>query len=365
MALKKKKKKKRKKISPENKTLLIETIVIFLVVFSFASVLVVLSSTKNYTVLFHSNGGNQIPSQTVRDSSSPKKPEDPKREGYLFLGWYQDGELYSFEEEVHKDISLEAKWKKLEVAVESIALDVSTITLEPNEQYPLKVTVLPEDANEKQVFWNSSNPSVVTVDETGVITALKDGIGTVQATTRDGAFQASVDVTVKTPVPGITLEEGAVSLEVGYTYDIRASVYPKTYVGHLLYKTNSPILSVDEKGTVKALAKGGGTITVYTEDGKYQAILKVTVTEKALTSISILGMDSLPLGATATLKLVTEPEGIPVSVIWKSENTSIVTVDENGRVVGVGIGKTVITATTKDGKKVAKHEMTVREIQSH
>ena len=356
-----KKRKKKKKISKENKSLFLEVLILFLVVFSLACVLAVLFSTKSYTVFFDSNGGNQIPHQIIRGKNVLRVPDDPKKEGYQFLGWYKGDTLYDFKEEVKETFTLEAHWKKIEVLVEGISLDKTTLTLEPNETYSLKVTIYPEEALEKQVAWESNEPSIVSVDEFGVLTALKDGKATIKAITRDGAFEASVEVTVKTPVPGITLEENSISLEVGHTYKINPIVYPKDYLGHLLYTTNSNLLSIDQNGVVKALLKGEASIIIKTDDGKYQAILRIIIPEKTLTNLSILGMDKIPVGSTANLKIVTEPAGISTNILWKSSNPDILTVDNTGRIVGISPGVVTVLASTLDGKKVAQHEITVFE----
>ena len=67
----------------------------------------------HYTVLFETNGGNDIASKTVTKNSVIKEPESPIKDGFDFEGWYTDKELktkYDFTEKVTKNFTLYAKW---------------------------------------------------------------------------------------------------------------------------------------------------------------------------------------------------------------------------------------------------------------
>lgn len=67
-----------------------------------------------YMVVFQSNGGTQINSQEVKAGETASRPEDPVREGYRFIGWYLDGELYDFASPVTGNIRLEAVWEEID-----------------------------------------------------------------------------------------------------------------------------------------------------------------------------------------------------------------------------------------------------------
>ncbi|MGE7945808.1 InlB B-repeat-containing protein [Lysinibacillus sp. NPDC093688] len=72
---------------------------------------------SHYTVTFDSNGGSVVVPQAVEYEKLVKVPSNPEKEGYLFLSWHKDEELtepWNFEQDiVKKDITLYAKWKKL------------------------------------------------------------------------------------------------------------------------------------------------------------------------------------------------------------------------------------------------------------
>lgn len=83
------------------------------------------------------------------------------------------------------------------VSVTSIAINKQTTKLSQigaTEQ--LTATITPTDATNKSVTWTSSNPSVATVDDTGLVTALANGTATITVKTVDGGYTANCMVTV-------------------------------------------------------------------------------------------------------------------------------------------------------------------------
>ena len=82
------------------------------------------------------------------------------------------------------------------VAVQSVSLDKSELTLIKGQTATLNATIVPSDATIKDVSWASSNISAVTVDN-GSIKAVGVGIATISVTTSDGSKVASCTVTVE------------------------------------------------------------------------------------------------------------------------------------------------------------------------
>ncbi len=83
-----------------------------------------------------------------------------------------------------------------DIPVQSVALDISSVTLCPQDTKQLTETVSPADAADKTVTWTSSNENIATVSQ-GLITAAAVGSATITATTQDGGFTAECAVTVK------------------------------------------------------------------------------------------------------------------------------------------------------------------------
>lgn len=70
---------------------------------------------EKYTVIFQSNGGNDIDSQYIESGKQAFEPEKPEKKGYVFGGWYTDSNLtnrYRFSDDVTGNLTLYAKWEK-------------------------------------------------------------------------------------------------------------------------------------------------------------------------------------------------------------------------------------------------------------
>lgn len=68
-----------------------------------------------YTVRFYALEGTPVPeNQEVIENGTVTKPADPTREGYHFLGWYVDNDLYDFTAPVTADLIISARWQKIE-----------------------------------------------------------------------------------------------------------------------------------------------------------------------------------------------------------------------------------------------------------
>lgn len=73
------------------------------------------SSSSEYTIRFDSNGGSKVSSQRVDRNDKLEEPDEPTRDGYIFLGWYTDKDLedeYDFSDPVKKSFTLYAKWEE-------------------------------------------------------------------------------------------------------------------------------------------------------------------------------------------------------------------------------------------------------------
>ena len=64
------------------------------------------------TVSFNSNGGTAVAPQTIAKGGKATKPANPTMDGYTFVNWYLDGEVYDFSKPVNENITLNAQWKK-------------------------------------------------------------------------------------------------------------------------------------------------------------------------------------------------------------------------------------------------------------
>ena len=94
----------------------------------------------------------------------------------------------------------------LSVPVIGIFSTMADIQLFVGEEVQLTAYVIPEDAQNQIIRWNSNNEQIVGVDETGKIIGYSEGQTTVTATTDEGGFTATGVVTVSRTIKEVTVE---------------------------------------------------------------------------------------------------------------------------------------------------------------
>ena len=176
------------------------------------------------------------------------------------------------------------------VPVTGVSLDKSSMTLAQGDSRALYPIVLPENASDKTVTWSSSNPSVATVDSNGVVTAVSVGTATVTVWTTDGNKSATCIVTViaaTIPVTGVSLNMTSLSMTVGETQTIKATVNPSNATDQTITwsSNNTAVATVSSSGVVTAQAAGTATITVRTNDGGKTATCTVNVKNKDVSGV--------------------------------------------------------------------------------
>jgi uncharacterized protein YjdB len=196
---------------------------------------------------------------------------------------------------------------KIEVVdVTGVSISEGDQTLEEGETVQLNAVVEPENATNKGVTWSTSDEAVVTVSETGLVTAVSEGEATITVTTEDGSFTDSITVTVEkpsaVPVTGVSISEGDQTLEEGETVQLNAVVEPEnaTNKGVTWSTSDEAVVTVSETGLVTAVSEGEATITVTTEDGSFTDSITVTVVPTALEPDVFEVVDGILTGYTGS-----------------------------------------------------------------
>ena len=162
--------------------------------------------------------------------------------------------------------------------VTSISLNRSSLTMEATDTFQLQASVYPSNAADQRVQWTSSDPAVASVDENGLVTALKKGTATVTAAALDGSgVTRTCQVTVSNTAYICTQPE---QMESPHDYpDSCTDVWLYTSPGaQKLYVT------FDERTCME-----DGFDYLYIYDGNGQQIGKYTGTELAGTTVTVPG----------------------------------------------------------------------------
>lgn len=233
---------------------------------------------QKYAIIFNSDGGSSVSSLEVDENGLVKRPSDPTRDGYKFVGWLLNGKDYDFNTPVSGNLTLTAKWEKVNnttntnndnkkpnnnknnnnnnnnkkddtIEVSSIKLSKSSLSLKVGENSTLTATINPSNATDKKVTWSSSNKSVATVDSNGKVVAV--GPGTAVITAKVGNKTVTCTVTVTENV----------------TYSVKWEEVKNSSVGqYKLYIVSSKGEKVS--GVVTITVAGKSSDVSITKDGK-------------------------------------------------------------------------------------------------
>ena len=163
------------------------------------------------------------------------------------------------------------------IAVTSLLLDKTSLTLEVGENYTLVVTVSPSNATDKSVTWSSTNSSVATVSG-GKVTAKSEGTTMIAAEAHNGKTATCI-VTVNEPVPEVI--EATLTLEIGESETLTATILPNNATDKTVTWTSSDqAVATVANGKITAIGSGNATITATTSNGKTATCI-VTVNEPA------------------------------------------------------------------------------------
>ena len=178
-----------------------------------------------------------------------------------------------------------------ETTVDSITLDLTDFTLsEIGAQWPIKATLSPS-GSEAEIKWISENPSVATVDENGMVTAVNKGTTTVSATAGGVIAECIVRITASAPSGGSEEQAGTagtsklshtdVTIDSASGERFTLSVKNAPAGASVSYSVDKPeVATVDASGHVQAVAKGTANVTVTVESANGTETLKCIVRVK-------------------------------------------------------------------------------------
>ena len=258
------------------------------------------------------------------------------------------------------------------VAVSSITLPSTGISLHTGDTYQLSPTVIPSNATNKSISWSSSNSQVATVTSGGLVKAVGLGSAVITGTAMDGnGAKVTCNVTV-TNIPVTSISLNATSYQdvtVGQSYQLTATVTPSNATNKNVTwsSSNTSVVTVSSTGLAKTVGIGQATVTCTAKDGsgvKASCSFKVVATKVSGITLNKTSC-VLNKGEKTTLIATISPESATnQGVSWTSSNTTVATVDANGEVTAVKTGSANITCTAKDGSGVsATCRVTVNAVQ--
>ena len=262
----------------------------------------------------------------------------------------------------------------IDPTVTGVELDRDTLTMKVGEKVTLKATLTPSSAT-NALTWSSSDSTIASVTQDGLVTALKAGAGpatiTVAVSNSDKAASCEVTVEEETPPPStavseIILSETSLSIHPGGSATITATVKPETAADKTVYWQSSDYQTArlapngnTVEISVPSTVEVGKTATVWatsTSNKTVQALCSVTVSSPPppeITSVSIISPDTdqfhyVDPGKSITLTASVSPSSVKDPTLdWTSADNAIARARGNGdltaAITGVAPGVTEIT----------------------
>ena len=241
------------------------------------------------------------------------------------------------------------------VPVRTVTVSPSSATLLVGERRALTVSAVDEAGQPvtgRTVAWRSSNANVAAVSSTGEVIALAAGGATITATI-DGVEGESAITVEAAPVGTVTLAPDDVSLTVGGTRQLSATVRDsrgEVVTGRSIsWSSSKPeVATVSGSGMVTAVGPGDASIAATVDGVVGTAAGRVAAAGIGTVSVTPSSAE-LTVGGTRQLSVaVTDANGQPVanpSVSWTTTNASVASVSGSGLVTANAPGTATIRAT--------------------
>lgn len=223
----------------------------------------------------------------------------------------------------------------------------------------LNYTILPENANNNEVSWTSSNEQVATVDIGGVVTAINVGTSniTVISNENENIFDTCT-IQTKIPVKSIKLNNNTYSLGINQSFQLEYVITPSnaTYKNVKWTSSDNNVITVSSTGEVVAVAVGTATI-------KVESIDDPSISDNCLVSVHIIYPSTIDVSpSNKTIKVgesvqftatITPDEVSDKGVIWSVSPTTVAGITGGGMLTGKSVGVCTVT-----GKAVLNNNLT-------
>ena len=239
------------------------------------------------------------------------------------------------------------------VPVTAVKLSASSLALTEGDVARLTATVEPADATDKTVVWNSDSPEIAEVDQEGNVTAKSAGEAVITAVSGDVSGTCTVVVSKRIiPVTSVTVIPEYVELTEGDSKALMVRVQPSDATDKtVVWSSDAPeIVEVSDGGRITAVSEGTAVITATSGDVSGTCTVVVSKPYIPVSSVKI-NLSSLELtqGEVVSLTVTVEPaNATDKTVVWRSDDSDVASVDQEGNVTAVSQGNTVITAECGD-----------------
>lgn len=225
-------------------------------------------------------------------------------------------------------------------AVKQITIE-GTQEMRIGETQNLKLSITPTEAqDDAKVTWKSDRPEILSVDETGKVTAHQSGSATITATA--DSMQGKLTISVQPGLTGILLKPQKMELHVGESAGIEADPVPADAdLEGLTWNSSDESVAYYKDGTI--YAAGAGTAKITASVGSVSAACDVRVVINGGITITPNRV-SLETGNSKQLTANVTGDLKGQKITWRSSNPAVASVDAAGKVRANKEGSAEITA---------------------
>ena len=220
----------------------------------------------------------------------------------------------------------------------------------------LAAVAQPEGKTDGRLVWSSSDGSVASVDEEGVVSGKSKGEAVITVTAVDGGYTAECRVRVYQPVTELRMDNRSMTVDTGDDIQLTATILPYDADNKsIVWSSDNPdVADVNGKGVVTGVKAGQTVIRATSEDEGISDFCVVTVNQP-VTGVS-LSKSELSFGkigdAEQLVASVQPADATNKELNWSSSDESVAIVS-NGRVLCSGYGTAIVYVTTVDGGYMA------------
>lgn len=236
--------------------------------------------------------------------------------------------------------------------VKNLELDYHDIEMYTGETRRLSYVLSPSNIDNPNVIWTSFDTSVVTVDDSGMVTAKGPGSTQIMIMSEsNGSYFDICNVVVKQKATSVKMNYKELTMDRGEYFDMEVTITPinSTEASLIWESLNPKVATVSSTGRITARAEGTAIIAVRTQSG-VTSYCTVTVLEPVI-SLELDPTDLIiDVGEIFRIDPIFKPVAPTIQdVKWTSYNDDVATVNALGEVEGISRGSTIVTCETVDG----------------
>ena len=237
-----------------------------------------------------------------------------------------------------------------------IRLETEQARVRKGGRLTLAAVAQPEGKTDGRLVWSSSDGSVASVDEEGVVSGKSKGETVITVTAVDGGYTAECRVRVYQPVTELRMDNRSVTVDTGDDIQLTATILPYDADNKsIVWSSDNPdVADVNGKGVVTGVKAGQTVIRATSEDEGISDFCVVTVNQPVTgVSLSKSELSFSKIGDAEQLVASVQPaDATNKELNWSSSDESVAIVSY-GRVLCSGYGSAIVYVTTVDGGYMA------------